>query len=299
MVFTVTAPGVITLRPYTPADAAAVLALVNADHLPGQPAATAEMLTEAIEGRSVVDAQWWAALELPATWVAVSGTDRLVGVISYARRPKDDTGQLLWLHSGEDAAVTETLISHAINAFAPRPIEAFQFASALSLGLEALPIAHRPATDAALRKAGFTAERLWRYMRTDLPAPDLPTLRHMRETASSEHTGARRLEARRLWHTIAEAEVQVSVHGIGVLWWIEVLPNQRGRGFGRRMLGSSLARLAELGAREAILYVDDDAPQGDPRDRTAANTLYETAGFIEVDRLYSYTLAATHTNPKT
>lgn len=56
------------------------------------------------------------------------------------------------------------------------------------------------------------------------------------------------------------------------------------------MLGSALDVLAGLGATHVILYVDDDAPPGDERDRTAANRLYESAGFTEVDRLYSYTL---------
>lgn len=56
------------------------------------------------------------------------------------------------------------------------------------------------------------------------------------------------------------------------------------------MLGSALKRLAELGAREVILYVDDDAPRGDPeRDRTAANRMYDRAGLTEIDRLYSFT----------
>jgi hypothetical protein len=56
------------------------------------------------------------------------------------------------------------------------------------------------------------------------------------------------------------------------------------------MLGSALAVLTDLGAAEAILYVDDDEPQGGERDRTAANSLYRTAGFTEVDRLYAYSL---------
>ncbi|MEU8695521.1 hypothetical protein [Streptomyces sp. NPDC048665] len=37
-----------------------------------------------------------------------------------------------------------------------------------------------------------------------------------------------------------------------------------------------------------ILFVDDDAPPGDDRDRTAAKSLYESAGFREVDRLHSF-----------
>lgn len=56
------------------------------------------------------------------------------------------------------------------------------------------------------------------------------------------------------------------------------------------MLGSALEILDELGATEVILYVDDDAPLGDDRDRTAANSLYESAGFTEINRLYSYSL---------
>jgi hypothetical protein len=40
-----------------------------------------------------------------------------------------------------------------------------------------------------------------------------------------------------------------------------------------------------------ILYVDDDEPGGS-RDRRAANRLYDSAGFVEIDRLHSYTLSA-------
>jgi hypothetical protein len=58
------------------------------------------------------------------------------------------------------------------------------------------------------------------------------------------------------------------------------------------MLGSALDLLAGLGATETILYVDDDAPPGDDRDRTAANALYDSAGFNEADRLHAYTLLA-------
>ncbi|OEJ23066.1 hypothetical protein AR457_38430 [Streptomyces agglomeratus] len=57
-------------------------------------------------------------------------------------------------------------------------------------------------------------------------------------------------------------------------------------------LGSALDALTGLGAKEPILYVDDDAPPGEERDRTAANRLYESAGFTEIDRLYSYALSS-------
>ncbi|MFD3948283.1 hypothetical protein [Streptomyces sp. NPDC058579] len=40
------------------------------------------------------------------------------------------------------------------------------------------------------------------------------------------------------------------------------------------------------------LYVDDDAPPGDDRDRTTANALCDKSGFTQIDRLHSYTRRA-------
>ncbi|WP_414507792.1 hypothetical protein [Streptomyces sp. NEAU-L66] len=51
------------------------------------------------------------------------------------RRTKDDTGLIQWLHCREDATVAEALIAHALTTLAPRPVEAFQFATALTQGL--------------------------------------------------------------------------------------------------------------------------------------------------------------------
>jgi ribosomal protein S18 acetylase RimI-like enzyme len=289
MVIAVSPPsGVISLRPYTPADASAVLAVINADRLSGQPDTTPSMLTEALGGRSPVDSGWWAELEQPVTQVAVDATGAVAGAVSYALRPKDDTGLLLWLHCREDPRTADTLISHTVAALAPRPVHAFHVASALSLGLEALPVRHRPVTARALERAGFSGQRLWRYMRADLPAHGLPRLAHVTVGPDPGGKSARRLEAREGGRPLAEAVVGLPQQGIGVLWWIGVEPDARGRGMGRAMLGSALDVLAGLGASEVILYVDDDAPPGDERDRTAANSLYESAGFTEIDRLFSY-----------
>jgi hypothetical protein len=55
-------------------------------------------------------------------------------------------------------------------------------------------------------------------------------------------------------------------------------------------LGSALEALHRQGAQEAILFVDDDAPADDAeRGRGAANAMYDRAGFVEIDRLCSYT----------
>ena len=279
----------LSLRPYTPADQTAVLRLIEADRLPGQPRPTAAMLAEALEGRSSVDAGWWAELEKPAVQVAVDSSETVVGVVSYAVRPKDGTGLLLWLHCREDARTADTLISHVLAELGPREVHAFHFASALSLGLEALPVRHRPTTATALEHAGFTGQRLWRYMRAPLPVDGLPRLADVRVGPEPGDKDAWHLEARQDDRTLAEAVIGTPVQGTGVLWWIGVLPDARRQGLGRAILGSALEVLAERDATEVILYVDDDAPPGDDRDRTAANSLYTSAGFEEVDRLYSYT----------
>ncbi|WP_083792860.1 GNAT family N-acetyltransferase [Kribbella flavida] len=74
------------------------------------------------------------------------------------------------------------------------------------------------------------------------------------------------------------------------MWWLEVRPEHRGRGLGAALLGTALRLLAARGADQVVLSVDDDAPAGDPRDRTAAKRLDARAGFREVDRLWSYRL---------
>lgn len=277
----------IALRPYTPADTPAVLELVAADRLPGQPTPTPDMLTEALEGRSPVDAGWWAELSTPATQVAVGTAGDVLGVVSYAVRPKDDAGVIVWLHCRENPAVADTLVRHAAAALGPRDLGAFEFATALTRGLEALPAGHRPATDAALRAAGFTGTALWRYMHTTLPRPGLPTAGHVRIGTDPEHPDSWKLEITRRGRLLAEALIGLPVQGIGVLWWITVVPGARGKGIGRALLGTALAALAQQAAAEAVLYVDDDAP-GTARDRTAANRMYEAAGFQEIDRLHSY-----------
>ncbi|MFI2373155.1 GNAT family N-acetyltransferase [Streptomyces sp. NPDC018833] len=278
----------VTMRPYAGADEAAVLELINADRLVGQPEVSSAMLAEALAGRSSVDSGWWEQLDLPDTYVAIDGDDsRIVGVISYAVRGKDQTGQLLWLHCHEDSHLATTLIAHACTALKPRPMHAFDFASALTRGLEGLPVGHRPATRSALEDAGFRGQDLWRYMHAPLPSPEAQ--RATRVKARTEADAMRVLRIRRCLRTIAEARIGEPVAGVGVLWWISVKTRARRRGLGRKLLGSALHLLYKLGATEAILYVDDDAPPGDGRDRTAAKALYDSVGFTEVDRLYSYT----------
>jgi ribosomal protein S18 acetylase RimI-like enzyme len=278
----------LSVRPYVAGDERAVLDLVNADRLPGQPQATPAMLAEALAGRSPVDGGWWAELEAPVTEVLCDHGGQVLGVVSYAARPEDGAGLILWLHCREDQALAAALVGRALDRLRGRTVHAFEFASALGLGLEGLPARHRPATRLALEAAGFTSRDLWRYMRADLPLAGLPHVAHCTVEDCAEPPG-KQLEVREGDQLLAEATIGRPVAGIGVLWWIGIAPAARGKGLGLALLGTALDLLAGLGAKEAVLFVDDDAPGDVERDRTAANGLYDRAGFTEVDRLHSFT----------
>lgn len=284
-------PGM-TVRQYWPSDQERVLELVNADRMVGQPVATPEMLEEALAGRSsLVDAGWWAELADLATEVLVDDEGIVQGGLATALRPRDGAGVLLWCHGREDPAIVSSLIGRATERLADCPVlHAFDFASALSLGLEALPVRHRASTDHALRDAGFISRDLWRYAHRMLPAPELPVDPTAVVTPSEDPPGWR-IDRRDADELLGEAVVATPVQGIGLLSWIGIEPVAQGRRLARPLLGRALAVLSEHGAREVILYVDDDEPGGE-RDRTAANRLYDTSGFTEVDRLHSYTRPA-------
>lgn len=279
------------IRPYSTSDNDAVLSLINADRLPGQPVATPAMLVDALAGRSGVDAAWWEEIDQLRTDVLDDSRGTVAGVVSYARRSRDRTGVLLWMHCHEDGAIATRLINHALSRLDGYPtVEAFGFATALGHGLEALPVRHRPATDTALRTAGFIATDLWRYMRRSLPASEIPSADGVTLTEPDDES--RTLAIHEHGELLAEATVGLPFHGVAVLWWINVEPACRRRGTGRALLGAALTTLTELGAEQVILFVDDDEPDSD-RDRTAANQLYDSVGFQEIDRLCSYQLSRT------
>ncbi|MQA16504.1 MAG: GNAT family N-acetyltransferase [Pseudonocardiaceae bacterium] len=249
------------------------------------------MLAEALAGRSAVDGGWWAELADLATEVIVDLDGIVQGVLATAVRPRDGPGVLLWCHGREDPAIVSALVGRAIERLADRPmLHAFDFASALSLGLEALPVRHRASTARALREAGFTGRDLWRYAHRTLPAPEVPADAAAVVTSCQDPVGWR-IERRDDGQLVGEVLVTTPVQRIGLLSWISVEPAARGHGLARPLLGRALEVLSDHGAREVILYVDDDELGGE-RDRTAANRLYDTSGCTEVDRLHSYTRPA-------
>jgi ribosomal protein S18 acetylase RimI-like enzyme len=281
---------VLTPRAFSAADTKAVLAAINADQLPGQPICTEAMLTEALAGRSVVDSGWWVELDRPAVDVLCDTAGSVRGVVSYARRPRDGAGLILWLHGYEDQGVIEALVDHAVGQLTDvSTLEAFEFASALSVGLEGLPIRRRPVTRAVLAARGFAEADLWRYMHRTLPASELPKAPDAHVSPDPDRPGWV-VELRSPDGTVTgDAQVSMAAPGLGVLWWIGVDAAYRGQRLGWSLLGTALDVLHQQGAYVAILFVDDDAPADDPeRGRGAANALYDRAGFVEIDRLCSY-----------
>ena len=280
-------------RSFQNKDVAEVLDMINADQLPGQPPCTDAMLSEAVAGRSPVDSGWWNQLDHVAVDVLCDPHATIQGVVSYARRQDTDSAVILWLHGREDPTTVNALVRHArARLTGVGTLDAFEFASALAVGLEGLPVRHRPATRAALSADGFVESDLWRYMRRDLPAPELPLATHAQVSPDPTNPGwliQLRQPDRADGPQLGEAQVSIPAPGLGVLWWISIDPAHRGQHLGRQLLGAALDTLHRQGAHEVILFVDDDAPPHDPeRGRGAANALYDKAGFVEVDRLCSY-----------
>lgn len=288
MVITTLVPHDLLIRPYAVGDEAAVLALVDADRIIGQPEATSEMLDRALQGRSSMDASGWGEGDLPRTDVVVTPAEQVVGVVSYTTRPTDSAGLVLWLHCREDLIVAEVLIAHILTVLESRTVSAFEFASALSLGMEGLPVRHRPVTRKALERAGFSGRDLWRYLhrrlgttgRCGYPLAEVVVESPGRRLSLRDTSG----------DLVGEATIGCPVDGIGIVWCIGVEAAHRGRGMGRALLAQCFTELGDMGAREVITYVDAAAPPGGPeRDRMAANTFFSASGFDEIDHPYSFT----------
>jgi ribosomal protein S18 acetylase RimI-like enzyme len=281
-----------TVRPYDVVDEADVLELMNADPIVGQPQVSAEMLGEAPAGRSKIDRGFWVELGEIRTAVMRDGADRLVGIVSFSVRDKDDVGVILWLDARQqESSYIRTLLAHALAELGRRTVLAFDFASALTIGLEVLPVRHRATIRRELERVGFAGEDAWRYIHRSLEIPWPTYGPPSADVVAGEEDDRWVLVLRsREGNVIGEATIGLPADGTGALWWIEIAADHRGRGFGRRLLSQCFDELAARGAREVLAFVDDDAPAGDPeRDRGPANKLYDSMGFEEVDRLWSFT----------
>jgi len=268
------------LRPLGPGDVAGICALADADRLPGQPACTPERVAALLSGRSTHDAWSWRQLATMRVLGAESDSGELVGAGAVGRRPSG-WRHLLWLHAREDRQVLDGLLVNLLRGVRlTDPVSAFSLSTELTVGVEGLPRDIRPATHEAVLARGFAGTERWLYLRATAPgpAPAVPFRRRGRGDVRVELTPGDAV--------VGSAELGLPAPGLGVIWWLEIDPDQRGHGHGRQLLRASRQVLAEAGATETILFVDRDSP-GTP-DRGPALALYLSEGFTVVDRLWSY-----------
>ena len=279
-------PVTATLRP---ADVNAIVGLVNADHLVGLPICYEDDVERALRADSTVDVGWWRRFEGLETTVAIDGGE-VVGAVSYAYDPTESTGYVLWMHCAENEHLSERLVSHALASLGQPPkVHAFWIATPLALGLEGLPIRRREVAHTTMLEAGFAGADLWAYL-VGQPVVDAE------EVARVEPSEDNVVGVDERWHLTMEvsasivgrATIGVGRCGTGVVWWIEVPTEHRGKGYGRRLLRQGMKILGDRGATQIVLYVDHDDPTS--RDRGPALQLYKSLGFGVVDHLWSYSM---------
>jgi GNAT superfamily N-acetyltransferase len=238
-------------------------------------------LENALIGNVEIDLAYWKSLKSIQTLVALE-EETIVGSVSFGISNEDGSGYILWLHARENQEVTEFLLQSCLDILKLCPvIYAFWIASPLTLGIEALPMQHRPIMHQALLEQGFKGEDVWLYMAG--PTRDTaPMIATVQQGEGSDW----KLVVEEQGTIIAKAEVALERDDIGVLWWIDVQKEARGRGLGKKLFQQVQAFLRDLGAKHIILYVDHDDPA--ERDRTMAIHMYESHGFSVVDHLWSY-----------
>ncbi|MFB4282297.1 DUF5994 family protein [Nonomuraea sp. MTCD27] len=264
------------MRRYRDCDGEAVLALIDADRLPGQPACTPAELDEAMAGTCHRDPAPWADLEHPRTDVLVDPDGRVMGAVSHTVHREDGSGQILWLHGREILDVVDELVGHALRELDGRTV-VHAFTAAVGLGVAALPVGRRPITTKVLEHAGFTGRNTWRYLRRTLPRDPDATASPLVEVVRSETPPGWWLKARGDGCS-AELVVQEPVGGLGILWWFGADACQADETLEHDLLQEADRLLRDHGASETILYVAG----------TPTWPLFEAAGFAEIDHLVSY-----------
>lgn len=273
-----------TVRPYRPEDEPGVRELIDTDRLPGQPHCTPERLAAARRGPVLLAG--WAVPARPRISVLADAEDRPHGIIAYLSWTDVHTGVICWVYAHEDPSALRALLSHALAALAHCPqIEAFVSAPPGPLGPGGLPRTHRCATHDALLQTGFTGRRQGCYLHCALPAEPRPA-KPAADVFPCDFPPGHRLIIREAAEPVAEAVVSVGPDRTATVYWIETLSSHRRRGLGCKLLSQALALLAEQGATEVALVVDD-TPHPTP-DSQAAPRLFESFGFTLVDQLWTY-----------
>lgn len=273
-----------TVRLYRPEDEPGVRELIDADRLPGQPHCTPEKLAAARRG--LVPPASWAVPTRPRISVLADAEDNPRGIIAYLSWTDVHTGLICWVHAQEELPALRALLSHALADLAPCPqTDAFVGAPPGPLGPGGLPRTRRGATHDALLQTGFTGRRQGCYLHCALPAEPPPT-KLVADVFPCDFPPGHRLIIREAAEPVAEALVSVGPDRTATVYWIETQHTRRHCGLGRELLGQALALLADQGATEVALVVDD-ASQPCP-DSQAAHRLFESFGFTLVDQLWTY-----------
>ncbi|TKA01940.1 GNAT family N-acetyltransferase [Actinacidiphila oryziradicis] len=272
------------VRPYHPKDEPVVRELINADRLPGQPCCTRDMLADAARGPSRLAG--WVAPAQPCISVLADAQDRPHGVIVFLAWPDVPVGLICWLHAREDPAALRALLRHALAVLAGCPlVEAFVGAPPDTLGPGGLSRTCRAATHDALLETGFTGRRQGCYLHRPLPVEALPA-KLVADVFPCEFPPGYRLIIREADEPVAETLVSVGPGHTATVWWIETLTARRRRGLAQQLLSQALALLAEQGATEVALVVED-LPETVP-DSQAAPQLFDSFGFAFIDQLWTY-----------
>ncbi|MET7391229.1 GNAT family N-acetyltransferase [Streptomyces sp. NPDC005529] len=255
-----------------------VLALVDADRLPGQPVAGSDLLTAPSRD----------GLVRPVTLVLTDAADAVRGVVHCAVRTRDGAGLIGWLHAYEDFTTAAALV--AVARAHLRPVLALyagfgptQAPASGVLHLPGIPRCLRPATTRALRAAGFTPAAGRLYFHHPLALPLLaPSSRFPRAEvrAQSDPAGVRLTLFAADGQVLAVAVLHTFDDGPWHLWHLGVRSDRRYRDVASHLLAQCLQTARCCGATGVIAHTDED-------DERRAGVL-QRAGFTTVDTLAVY-----------
>jgi ribosomal protein S18 acetylase RimI-like enzyme len=266
--------GRLSVRPYTVSDRKAVLALMEADRLPGRPAATPGNIHWPPSGPGQDPAE---------TVVLLHGHDQLTGAARLGVRAADSAGMLWWLHADEDCDALTALISFArARLGARRVLRAFTEPAGTPAGANGLPVRHRPATAHALAAAGFTAVAAHHFFRRPivvacqrLPSYPLATI-----SETTDPPGWRLVITDADGTALATAVMYRPATGVAVLSRVAVHPDHRSRSIGGHLLNQCIHHAAAHGCGDITAITAEDD--------TAAARLLTGHGFILTDTLTAY-----------
>lgn len=118
-------------------------------------------------------------------------------------------------------------------------------------------------------------------LKADMPArtPERAEAVKLRECVVSETDTTYEAEADGM--VVGSVRLEMT-EGKGGIYGVEILPELRGRGYGKGLMASSIEKLRQQGAGEIRLQVYTDNP--------SAQHIYESCGFVTVDTMEYYLL---------